>query len=95
MTLEMKDSNIIVPRNIFDVLDVVEDYIGTDIREYLENWLEEPEEPPEMDEHYIEVLETAEYELGKLSRQKKKEQQATLERVLTMLRREINGKTDV
>ena len=50
MTLELKDGSIIVPRSIFDVFDVVEEYMGTDIREYLETWFEEPGGPVEADE---------------------------------------------
>lgn len=95
MVIELKDGNVIVPTSIFDALDVVEEQMGTDIREYLEDWFEEPGEPVGVDEHYREVLETAEMELEAMGRQKKKEQEKTLERVLTMLRREINGKETV
>ena len=34
--LELKDGSLITPVNVFDVLDVVEEHMGTDIRQYLE-----------------------------------------------------------
>lgn len=96
MTLELKDGSIIVPRDLFDVLDVVEECMGTDIREYLENWYEcGPAEEPDAPGHYGEVLETIEYELGKMPTQKKKEQEQTLERVQNLIRRELNGKESI
>ena len=94
-TLELKNGEIIVPFGLMDALDAVEEYMGSDIREYLEDWFEEPGETVEPEEHYTEVLETVEYELSKLPRQKKKEQEATLERVQNLIRREIDGKKDV
>lgn len=95
MTLELKDGSIIVPRSIFDVFDVVEEYMGTDIREYLETWFEEPGGPVEADEHYVEVLETIGLELETIGRRKKTEQKATLERVQNLIRRELNGKESI
>ena len=95
MVIELKDGNIIVPASLFDALDAVEEQMGADIREYLETWFEDLGEPVEPDEHYREVLETVEMELEAKGRQKKKEQEMTLERVLTMLRREINGEENV
>jgi len=94
-TLQLKNGDIVVPFGLMDALDAVEEYLGSDIREYLEDWFEEPGETVEPDEHYKDVLETIEYELGKLPRQKKKEQEETLQRVQTLIRRELNGKEDV
>ena len=95
MVIELKNGEVIVPFGLMDALDAVEEYLGSDIREYLEDWFEEPGEMIEPDEHYTEVLETIEYELGKLPRQKKKEQEETLHRVQTLIRREINGKETI
>ena len=41
------------------------------------------------------MLETIDYELGKLPRQKKKEQEETLHRVQKLIRREIKGKETI
>lgn len=102
MVIELKDGSLITPMSVFDVLDVVEEYLGTDLRQYLEDWFEndreeltEDERFDELKEHYVSVLETAEYELGQLPRQKKKEQAQTLERVQELIRRAIHGKEDV
>ena len=57
--------------------------------------LDQDERFDELREHYVSVLETAEYELGQLPRQKKKEQAQTLERVQEMIRRALHGKEDV
>ena len=71
MVIELKDGSLITPMGVFDVLDVVEEYLGTDLRQYLEDWFEndreeltEDERFDELREHYVSVLETAEYELG-------------------------------
>lgn len=96
MTLELKNGSIIVPRNIFDVFDVVEEHMGTDVRECLEAWFEcDQADEVSMPEHFAEVLETIDCELGKIPRQKKKEQEQTLERVQNLIRRELNGKENV
>ena len=34
--LEIKGGELLTPFNVFDVRDAVEDYMGTDIRQYLE-----------------------------------------------------------
>jgi hypothetical protein len=95
MVIELKNGEIIVPFGLMDALDAVEEYLGSDIREYLEDWFEEPGETVEPDEHYTEVLETIEMELAAMGCQKKKEQEETLQRVQTLIRREINGKETV
>lgn len=65
MLLELSDGNLIAPLSVFDVLETVEEYLGADVREYLENYFSD-ESPwsnlPEGDkaslllEHYQEVL---------------------------------------
>jgi len=65
MTLELLDGNMITPMDVFDVLDTVEEYLGTEVRQYLEDYLtdEDPwENLPESEktdtllEHYQSVL---------------------------------------
>jgi len=90
-TLQLKNGDIIVPFGLMDVLDSVEEFMGSDIREYLEDWFEDPGETVEPEEHYKDVLETIEMELAAMGRQKKKEQEETLQRVQTLIRREIDG----
>ena len=38
--LEIKGGELLTPFNVFDVMDAVEDNKGTDIRQYLEEYLE-------------------------------------------------------
>ena len=38
--LELTDGSLLIPMSLFDVLDVVEESVGTDVRQYLEEWLE-------------------------------------------------------
>ena len=71
MVLELLDGNLITPHSIFDVLDVVEEQLGTEVRQYMEDYLEggEPEKVS-TDEHYIEVLENVEDIAEDILRQK-------------------------
>lgn len=95
MIIGLSDGNVIVPRNIFDALDAVEEYMGSDIREYLEVWFEGDYDMSEEDSHLTEVLEYIEGQLIGLKSQKKKEQEETLQRVINLTRREIDGKENV
>ncbi|MBR2258233.1 MAG: hypothetical protein IJ899_13060 [Blautia sp.] len=62
--LELKDGSLITPVNVFDVLDVVEEHMGTDIRQYLEAYfadgkivtLSEGDSLEEMKDHYLQIL---------------------------------------
>ena len=45
--LEIKGGELLTPFNVFDVMDAVEDYMGTDIRQYLEEYLEGEESDAE------------------------------------------------
>lgn len=102
MILELKDGNAIAPENIFDALDAVEECMGTDIREYIEVWFEgEYEMPSESEysesvrEHYISVLEFIEGQLTRMMMQKNRNQEATIQQLINLTRREINGKEDI
>ncbi|MBQ1493274.1 MAG: hypothetical protein IIZ39_15080 [Blautia sp.] len=63
--LEMKDGNCITPLGLFDLMDYVEEYMGVEVRQYIEeaiwnedereDWTEE-EKCALLKEHYIEVL---------------------------------------
>lgn len=62
--LELKDGGLVTPVNVFDVLDIVEEYLGTDVRQYLEFYfqdgvqlnLTESDSLEEMKDHYTQVL---------------------------------------
>ena len=62
--LELKDGSLITPVNVFDVLDVVEEYLGTDRGQYLEAYfvdgkivtLSDGDSLAEMKDHYQQVL---------------------------------------
>ena len=65
MLLQLNDGNMIAPLSVFDVLETVEEYLGTEVRQYLEDyfseenpWLDLPE-GEKLDallEHYQSVL---------------------------------------
>ena len=65
MILQLNDGNLIAPLSVFDVLDTVEEYLGTEIRQYLEDYfsdenpwsdLPEGEKVEALLEHYQSVL---------------------------------------
>ncbi len=97
-TLGLLDGSYITPMSVFDVLDTVEEYTGTEVRQYLENYLVDGEEPVERDEHLVEVLESIEVivtELERVNTQKqtrKKDIQYQLDRLRTTIRRELGDK---
>lgn len=77
MTLQLSDGNLIVPLSVFDVLDTVEEYLGTDVRQYLENYFSEEsawENLPEGEkvdlllEHYQTVLDGIDETLSDVAR---------------------------
>ena len=41
MTLELLDGSLITPFGVFDVLDMVEEYMGPEVRQYLEDCFRE------------------------------------------------------
>ena len=65
--IELKDSSFLVPSCLSDVLDEIEERLGTDIRQYLELFLEE-DTPPALtpSEHIHAILETIEVQLALL-----------------------------
>lgn len=97
-TLGLLDGSYITPMSVFDVLDTVEEYTGTEVRQYLENYLVDGEEPVERDEHLVEVLESIEVivtELERVNTQKqtrKKDIQYHLDRLRATMRRELGDK---
>ena len=59
--IELRDGGLVTPLTVFDALDVVEEYLGTDMRQYLEEYFPEEYSPPdheEVREHYALVLQT-------------------------------------
>ena len=93
LVLELLDGNLITPLNIFDVLDVVEENLGTEVRQYLEDYFEDEDEPEEvsMDEHYKEVLETVGDIAEEILRQKKrKDMEYHVGRIINIVKREVN-----
>ena len=89
--LELTDGSLLIPMSLFDVLDVVEESVGTDVRQYLEEWLEteqfelsEDERFENLKDHYETVLSVIADELNQ------EDQQEALNRVKTIIRREIN-----
>ena len=60
MLLQLNDGNMIAPLSVFDVLETVEEYLGTEVRQYLEDYFsdENPRSdlPDALLEHYQSVL---------------------------------------
>ena len=63
--LELKDGNCITPLGLFDIMDYVEEYMGVEVRQYIEEAIWNGEEREDwsdeekyalLKEHYIEVL---------------------------------------
>lgn len=97
-TLELLDGSYITPMSVFDVLDTVEEYTGTEVRQYLESYFIDGEEPVDRDEHLVEVLESIEgivTDLERANTQKqlrRKDIQYNLDRLRATIRREIGDK---
>ena len=63
--LELKDGNCITPLGLFDLMDYIEEYMGVEVRQYIEeaimegdesrDWTEE-ERYETLKEHYTQVL---------------------------------------
>lgn len=98
MTLELIDGSLISPTSLFDALDTVEEYCGTDLRQYMENFLAGDDVPVEKDEHLLEVLESIEKiaeEIRRDTEQKRlsrKHIQDNLGCLIATLRREMGDK---
>ena len=57
--LEVKGGDLVTPRSLYDVMEVVEEYMGCEVRQYLEEYLagsEMPEEEYTLEEHQKDVL---------------------------------------
>ena len=88
MTLELLDGTIIAPLNVFDVLDSVEEYMGADVRQFLEEYftdgdpwesMPDDEKTKRLQEHYGDVMDAvedlvlqAEYLVGRKPIERKK-----------------------
>ena len=103
--LELLDGNLITPRGLCDVLDVVEEYTGTEIRQYIENYLmEDPVEETEderfdaLRDHYRQILFNVKDECNELERLlihgKRQEWWPQFEKIVNMVNREINDDKD-
>lgn len=94
--LEIKGGERLTPLNVLDVMEAVEDYMGTDIRQYLEEYLLEAESEAgeEIYDHYKQVLmnikdETeAAVRLMEKPRMDRKAIRVTLDIILKMIERE-------
>ena len=67
--LEIKGGDLLTPMGLYDVMDAVEDYMGTDIRQYLEEYIEGvdmPEEEVSMDEHITDVMDNFEFKIREI-----------------------------
>lgn len=100
LVLELLDGNLITPRSLSDVLDVVEEYTGTEIRQYLEEYLiEGPIEETDderfdsLKDHYRQVLSNIKDECKEMERLltlgKRKDLWPQLEKITNMVNREI------
>ena len=98
MTLELIDGSLISPTSLFDALDTVEEYCGTDLRQYMELFLAGEDIHVEKDEHLLEVLESIEKiaeEIRRDTEQKRlsrKHIQENLGCLIATLRREMGDK---
>ena len=58
--IELKDGSLVTPLTVFDAMEAVEEYLGTDMRQYLEDFFEDeaalPPDGEEIREHYIQIL---------------------------------------
>ena len=98
--LEIKGGERLTPLNVLDVMEAVEDYMGTDIRQYLEEYLLEAESEAgeiageEIYDHYKQVLMNIKDETEAAVRRMEKPRmdrkaiRVTLDIILKMIERE-------
>ena len=106
MVLELSDGKTIVPLSVFDVLDMVEDYLGVEVRQYLEDYfadedpwadLSEDEKFIRLREHYedlLDCIETVAMESDRLMHKnpiKRKQITENLQNIIGMIEREKNS----
>ena len=95
--LEIKGGDLLSPMNIFDAMDAIEEYMGADIRQYLEEYLleEKMEEEVRIDEHFQDVLENLQFKIREIEiavsgkRTDRKAIFATVEAMKKMIKREL------
>lgn len=95
--LELKDGDMFTPRSVFDLMEVVEEYMGCDVRQYLEGYLEGTEQlepvPGEdgIREHYRDVLINLQEKVDDLDMeiQRTRIDRATVQMHLSAMRRMI------
>ena len=106
--LELKDGSLVTPVNVFDVLDVVEEYLGMDARQYLEEcfssegvtMLDKDDSLLILREHYTQVLENIEDVVGELEKKMQEKRMrreainSCIRRIRCMVRRERIGSDD-
>ena len=105
MVLELSDGKTIVPLSVFDVLDTVEDYLGVEVRQYLEEYfadedpwadLSEDEKFIRLREHYEDLLDcisTVAMESDRLMHKnpiKRKQITENLQNIIGMIEKERN-----
>ena len=90
--LELRDGEIVIPFNLYDMLDIVDDKMGTDARLYLEEYFNDEIDEREsgIDERYAQVFELILDKLREVnttgSKQKRKE---ALDAVRMIVEREL------
>lgn len=95
--LDLKDGSFVVPMNLFDALDTVEDYMGVDMRLYLEEYFaEDVFEEVSIDDHYVAFLEALEDMVMQIKqniqRRNYKDVKLLVDNLEASIRREIGGK---
>lgn len=95
--LDLKDGSFVVPMNLFDALDTVEDYMGVDMRLYLEEYFaEDVFEEVSIDDHYVAFLEAIEDMVMQIKqniqRRNYKDVKLLVDNLEASIRREIGGK---
>lgn len=109
MVLELSDGRVITPLNVFDVLETVEEYVGVDVRQYLEDYfsdedpwadLSENEKFIRLREHYEDLLESISTEamasriLLQKSPVRKEQISENLQNIITMIEEERSHYND-
>ena len=110
MILQLLDGRTICPLNVFDVLETVEEYLGVDVRQYLEGYLtdENPwnalpddEKTAGIIEHYKDVLDSINTEVQDCDRMmhknpiKRKQIIENLENIIRTIEGENHGKESI
>lgn len=95
--LDLKDGSFVVPMNLFDALDTVEDYMGVDMRLYLEEYFaEDVFEEESIDDHYVAFLEALEDMVMQIKqniqRRNYKDVKLLADNLEASIRHEIGGK---